>query len=91
VLPAFTPRTLPFFWNDLRQHAMNNWDVSVLKNTTIWPDRGMRLQFRFEMINALNRTWFANPDVNPASGNFGRVSGQSNQSRVIQLGLKFQF
>jgi hypothetical protein len=91
VLPAFTPRTLPFYWTDLRQHSMNNWDISVLKNTVLWPDRGIRLQFRFEMINAFNRTWFANPDVNPASGNFGRVSGQSNQPRVIQLGLKFQF
>lgn len=91
VLPAFTPRTLPFFWNDLRQHPMSNWDLSILKNTEIRSDLGMRLQFRFEMINAFNRTWFANPEVNPASGNYGRVSGQSNQPRIIQLALKFQF
>lgn len=91
VLPAFTPRTLPFYWNGLRQHDLNNWDLSFLKNTDLWPERGLRLQFRFEMINAFNRTWFANPDVNPGSGNYGRVAGQSNLPRVIQLGLKLQF
>ena len=90
LLPAFTPRTLPYYWAGLRQHNMNNWDVSFLKNTTLWRER-LRLQFRCELINAFNRTWFANPDVNPGSGNYARVAGQANQPRIIQMGLKLQF
>jgi len=90
VLPAFTPRRIPWMWNDLRQHAMNNWDISILKNTPLKGER-LRLQFRLEMINAFNRVWFAGPDVNPASGSYARVLAQANAPRNIQLALKLQF
>ncbi|MEK7408626.1 MAG: TonB-dependent receptor [Acidobacteriota bacterium] len=90
ILPPFTARRIPWTWNDLRQHDMNNWDISILKNTSLHQER-VKLQFRCEMINAFNRTWFGGPDVNPASGSYTRVLGQANQPRNIQLALKLTF
>jgi hypothetical protein len=90
ILPPFTARRIPFMWNDLRQHDMNNWDISLIKTTGVIGER-VRLQFRAELINAFNRVWFGGPDVNPASGSYARVLGQANSPRNIQLGLKLSF
>jgi len=90
IFPAFTARRLPWMWNDLRQANMNNWDMSFLKSTNLRGEN-WKLQFRFEMINAFNRVWFGGPNVDPASGSYGRVSGQANQPRNIQLALKLMF
>ena len=49
------------------------------------------MQFRFKMINAFNRVWLGGPDVNPASGSYGRVTGQADSPRNIQVALKLQF
>jgi len=89
ILPPFTARRIPYLWNDLRQHQGNNWDLSFLKTTLV--TEKLKLQFRCELINAFNRTWFASPNVDPASGSYGRVSGQSNAPRNIQLALKLMF
>jgi hypothetical protein len=90
VLPAFTPRRIPFMWNDLRVPNINNWDMSFVKNTFVYAER-VKLQFRCEMINAFNRVWFGGPDTGPTSGNYGRITGQANNPRNIQLGLKVSF
>jgi len=90
VLPAFTARRVPWQWNDLRQASINNWDMSFMKNTYLYKER-VKLQFRCELINALNRVWFGQPDVNPASGTYGRITTQSNNPRNIQLGMKLTF
>ncbi|MGH9659875.1 MAG: TonB-dependent receptor domain-containing protein, partial [Bryobacteraceae bacterium] len=90
ILPPFTARRNPWAWSHLRQHPMANWDISLLKNTDIFKER-VRMQFRCEMINAFNRTWFSSPDVNPSSGSYGRVTAQANQPRNIQLALKLSF
>ena len=90
VFPAFTVRTLPIQLANLRNDAQNHWDLSVLKNTAIVGER-IRTQFRFEMINALNRVMFANPTINPASAINGAVSSQANAPREIQFGLKLIF
>ncbi|MSV29389.1 MAG: hypothetical protein EXQ52_11715, partial [Bryobacterales bacterium] len=45
VLPAFTARRIPYFWDGLRSPAMNNWDMGFIKNTMVYKER-MKLQFR---------------------------------------------
>jgi hypothetical protein len=90
ILPPFTARRLPYQWTHLRQDSLNTWDLAILKNTKVWGEK-TELQFRCEMINAFNHPWFANPDVNPASGSYGRVSAQANAPRNIQLALKLSF
>jgi hypothetical protein len=89
VLPAFTARRVPFFWTDLRQDSINNWDIGILKNTMI--RERYKLQFRFEMINAFNHVWFGAPDTGVTSATYTRVRTQANQPRTIQLGLKLSY
>jgi len=90
VMPSFTPRTLPFYWGGLRVPAMNNWDMAFIKNTFVYKER-VKLQFRAEMINAFNRVWFGSLDTGITSANYTKLTGQSNQPRNIQLGLKLDF
>jgi hypothetical protein len=90
VMPAFTARRVPFYWNDLRNPAINNWDMAFLKNTMVYKER-VKLQFRFEMINAFNRVWFGGLSTGVTSPTYTQLTGQANQPRNIQLGLKLNF
>jgi hypothetical protein len=80
-------RTFPLRFSFVRSDIVNNWDISILKNTRI--AEGKNLQFRCELLNAFNNPNFGAPDANPVSANFGRVTGTFNYSRRIQLSLKF--
>lgn len=90
ALPPFTARRLPWTWNGLRVPNINNWDMSFSKNTYVYKER-VKLQFRAEMINAFNRVWFGGLDTNPTGATYGRLNGQSNNPRNIQLGLKLTY
>ncbi|MBN9658972.1 MAG: TonB-dependent receptor [Acidobacteria bacterium] len=79
------PRIMP----NLYGPGTANFDLSVFKNTTI--TEGKRLQFRAEAFNAFNRVQFSNPNTTITSNAFGRISGQQNSPRDIQLALKFLF
>ncbi len=48
----------------------------------------LRLDFRAEAFNLLNRTVFSNPTTNLNSSSFGIVSGQANAPRQMQAALK---
>ena len=87
----FTLRTFPQRFSDVRLPGYKNWDVSVSK---IFPiHERVRLQFRFEAVNALNHPWFtslASFDVtNPQFGRLNPVQG--NLPRFLKLGLNFQW
>ncbi len=90
VLPAFTPRRIPYMWNDLRVPSINNWDMSFIKNTWVYQER-VRLQFRAEFLNAFNRVLFGSPNTSPTSATYGMITSQSNNPRNIQMGLKLTF
>ncbi len=90
VLPAFTARRIPYYWNGLRVPAINNWDMSFIKTTPLYKER-VKLQFRCEMINALNRVWFGGLDTGPTSATFTKLNAQANQPRNIQFGLKLNY
>ena len=50
------------------------------------------LSFRVDIINLPNRTTFANPNLNPASTDFGRITSATAASpRFIQFVSKFTF
>ncbi|MGD0510126.1 MAG: hypothetical protein ABSA27_20175, partial [Terriglobales bacterium] len=71
---------------------ISTMDLAFAKNWTIV--EGYRLQFRWEMFNALNHPSFSNPDnnVGDAGGNYGKVTSQGPiAARVMQAGLKFTF
>src|SRR5208282_2815270 len=69
---------------------ISTMDIAFAKNWTIV--EGYRLQFRWEMFNALNHPSFADPDSNVQDGNYGKVTGQGPiVARFMQAGLKFTF
>ena len=89
VTPASHLRTLPFRFTDVRRDNINNFDFSLLKDIRIRED--MKIQIRFELINALNEPYFPAPST--TATNFGRivVSNQDNYARRAQFGIKFLF
>ena len=76
--------------NALRGPGINNWDLSIVKNTPIGGEK-RSLQFRAEFFNAFNHTQFSNPDNQGFSGTFGQVTLTREDPRIIQFGLKFYF
>jgi len=84
-------RTLPFRFSAVRRDAINNVDLSLIKNTRL--KGGVGLQLRAEFINAFNEPYFPAPVVNPTSSDFGKVtaSNQDNYARRAQLGIKVTF
>lgn len=89
--PVAHLRTLPLRFSDVRRDNINNFDFSLLKNVAI--NEGMRIQIRFELINAFNEPYFPAPSVNPTQTTFGTIapSNQDNYARRAQFGLKFLF
>jgi len=82
-------RTLSTQFTGLRGDGINNWDLSVIKNTRI--SESKRVEFRAEFLNAFNHALFIPPDVNPYSAAFGSVQGEAGNPRRIQLGLRFVY
>ena len=71
--------------------GLATWDLSFLKDLRI--REGLRLQFRAEMFNLLNRTNFNTPNAvaftpTGVSPTAGVITGLSSTSRQVQLGLK---
>jgi hypothetical protein len=82
-------RTFPLRFGFLRPDPLNNFDISILKNTRI--KESLNIQFRVEAINAFNHPNFAAPVTNPTASNFGQVTAVQNYSRRLQLTAKFIF
>ncbi|MBI4469097.1 MAG: TonB-dependent receptor [Acidobacteria bacterium] len=68
--------------------ARVNFDVAVLKNIQV--AERYRVQFRFEMFNALNRPQFEPPGSDLGASDFG-ISTATGSNRELQFGLKFFF
>jgi hypothetical protein len=61
-------------------------NVSLAKTFHI--SERMRFDLRGEAFNALNRVVFSSPNTNLNNLNFGRVTGQANSPRQMQVALK---
>jgi hypothetical protein len=89
--PAFTfgnlARTLP----DVRGAGINNFDISVFKNTGFGNNERMNLQFRAEFYNLFNRVQFDFPGTSLGTPQFGVVTNQINDPRLLQFALKLSF
>ena len=78
-------RTMP----DARSHGIANYDFTIFKNTKITESVG--LQFRTEIFNLFNRVRFAYPGTALGNPQFGVVSGQYNDPRLVQFALRLSF
>lgn len=80
-------RTRPY---GLRGPSTYDIDLSLKRNITI--HEKYKIQFDISAYNLTNVTVFSSPAVNTSSaGNFGKVSGQANLARDIQLAGRFNF
>jgi hypothetical protein len=84
-------RQRPRYIDEIRYSRTNNWDMSLAKNSKIL--ERLKLQFRAEMYNALNRVQFGRADTGFGGTNFGRVTGTApgNGPRTIQMALRLSF
>jgi hypothetical protein len=82
-------RTFPSRLSGFRRQPLNLWDLSLIKNFSI--TEGIKFQLRGEFLNAFNHPQFGDPNTDPLSTSFGRVTSQSNLPRNVQIGLKLIF
>jgi hypothetical protein len=72
-----------------------NTDLSLVKNTKL--TERLNLQFRTEAFDIFNHPNFGNPNLNPQSSSFGRITGTRfptgdfGSARQLQISLKLQF
>lgn len=78
-------RTMP----DARSQGIANYDFTVFKNTKVTERVG--LQFRTEIFNLFNRVRFAYPGTQLGNPQFGVISGQYNDPRLVQFALRLLF
>lgn len=74
---------------DVRGPGLHNWDISIIKNTSV--TEALRVQFRAEAFNAFNLPAFDNPATSFGATTFGRISAvqnRANPARQIMLGMK---
>jgi hypothetical protein len=86
--PRFTFGDAGRFLPENRAPGLETWDVSFAKSFTI--GESVRLMFRAETFNLLNRTNFLSPAIAFNTAPFGTISGSENP-RWIQLALKLTF
>jgi len=87
--PAFTFGNTARSLTDVRSHGVANYDFTVFKNTQITERFGV--QFRSEVFNLFNRVQFAYPGTALGNPQFGVVSGQYNNPRLVQFALRLMF
>jgi hypothetical protein len=90
---AFSQPAAGTFGNQTRNsiRGPDYWttDASLRKNFPIY-DR-LTMQFRFEVFDFLNHPDWGAPNVTPATGSFGTITGKTNDARQLQLALKMIF
>jgi hypothetical protein len=66
-------------------------DISVLKDFRF--QERYTVQFRTEMLNFINNPNYNLPNLSRGNAAFGRITSliDTNQARIIQLGLHFKF
>jgi len=89
ALDSFHTRIFPSRFNWLRGNHMNQIDINIQRTFPI--TEKTRLEFSTDFINAFNHVQFDNPNADPTSNNFGKVTQQWNTPRWIQFKLRLAF
>jgi hypothetical protein len=89
-LSGYHVRTFPRNLGNLRNDGQNNWDINVVKKFQV--TERITYQLKADFLNAFYHVWFNGiADDDPTKSNFGRITGQKNLPRNIQIGMKLQF
>jgi hypothetical protein len=68
--------------------GFQNWNLGLFKSFYI--TERQRIQFRAEAYNFINHPNWSNPDMNPRSSTFGKVTAKTSE-RQLQLVLRYDF
>ena len=71
----------PSYWNGINLALRR---LIALRGT-------QNLELRIEAFNLLNSFVWGNPTTNLGSGQFGRITGQAGDPRIMQFGIKYGF
>ncbi len=91
--PNFTLGTVSRTLPNVRTDGMHNLDFALFKNFDVAGEGRLKLQLRGEAFNLLNTPEFAAPGGScpcngGSNGNFGVVTSQANNPRLIQVAAK---
>lgn len=93
---CFVQPATPFSFGDeprvdsqLRGQGINNWDISIAKDTML--NERVHAVFEAEFLNAFNRTQFGPPGLQAGTPLFGVVTSTLNNPREIQFALRLNF
>jgi len=89
--PPFTVGNAPKDISTARAPGTATTALSLFKQFPMPIREGSMLEFRAEAFNALNHPQFSPPNLTVGSSAFGKVTGQANSPRQMQLALKLYF
>lgn len=73
----------------LRSPGIANWDFTAFKDFAI--TEKSYVQFRAEFFNVFNRVQFGYPGQALGASNFGQITSQLNNPRLVQFALRLSF
>ena len=90
-LPAFTRRTNPWYYSDIRGPRYFHLDGSLNKEFAV-TDR-IRYQLHMDAFNAINNMNYNNPNMSVTSSQFGKSTDiyPQDYGRRLQLGMRVEF
>jgi hypothetical protein len=81
-------------FGDLPRNAVvgpSYWNVNLALSRLLNVAASQRLELRLEAFNLFNHFNWGTPQVNFNSGQFGRITTQAGDPRIIQFGVKYDF
>jgi hypothetical protein len=67
------------------------WQINLAISKLVSVVGTQRLELRVETFNLFNTFNWGNPTTNFNSGNFGRITSQAGDPRILQFGVKYDF
>jgi hypothetical protein len=87
--PNFTFGNEPRADDNLRTPGVDNWDMSLFKDFHI--RESLTLNLRAEAFNTFNRVQFGSPNTSLGNSQFGWITSQQNNPRLLQLSGRITF
>ena len=90
-VPAnFQKRTFPFRIDGVRAPSLNHLNMNVARTVRLGNSKTM--QFRVDALNVFNHETYADPNLNPTSTQFGRITANNGTyMRFVTFVIKFNY
>ncbi|MEZ5402021.1 MAG: TonB-dependent receptor [Bryobacteraceae bacterium] len=91
LLPAFTRRSNPLQFDNVKGPRFVNFDTTLAKEFSILPENRLKFELRMEAYNLLNSFSGEDPTTNINSANFGKIVSQKRGvfGRQLQFSGRF--